>query len=361
MFKKQERRWDEMPKNDMPLVQVVDDYASDLKIQRKSPKTISFYQRNLRLFIRWLQRHGYQCVLGDLNISTVKKYILYLEEEHRRFNGHPFTPEQDEGLSMYSVQGHVRSLRALSSWLYREEYLLNNVLERLKLPKAPKTQIKILTDDEIKVLFSAINSNISSGARNFAILLLTLDSGLRVGELVDLRLSKTNLEQGQLLVNGKGNKERTVPIGTRCQRYLRRYIVHFRPEPIRPGIDQVFLNLDGTPITENSVKLMFSRLSKKCDIPRLHAHLCRHTFGTNYLKNGGDVFSLQKILGHESLSTVQIYVHLAEIDVIQKHRLYSPMDRLDLPRPNRHPSVKKRTNPRKKRRKIRCESRIKCN
>jgi len=351
MFNKQERRWDEMPKNDMPLAQVMEDYASDLRIQRKSPKTISFYQRNLRLFIRWLQMHGHRCVLVDLNMPTVKKYIFYLEEEHRKYNGHPFTPEQDEGLSMYSVQGHVRSLRALSSWLYYEEYLLDNVLQRLKLPKAPKTQIRILTDDEIKVLLSAINPYISSGARNFAILLLTLDSGLRMGEVVDLRLPKTNLELGQLLVNGKGNKERTVPIGTRCQRYLRRYIVHFRPEPIRPGIDQVFLNLDGTPITENSVKLIFSRLAKKCNIPRFHAHLCRHTFGTSYLRNGGDVFSLQKILGHESLSTVQIYMHLAETDVIQKHRLYSPMDRLDLPRPNRYMSAKKRTQPGKIRRK----------
>ena len=342
MFNKQEQRWNEMPKNDMPLAQVMEDYSSDLRIQRKSPKTISFYQRNLKLFIRWLQRHDYQCVLGDLNVPTVKKYIFYLEEEHRKYNGHPFTPEQSEGLSMYSVQGHVRSLRALSSWLYCEEYLLDNVLQRLKLPKAPKTQIEILTDDEIKVLFSAINPNISSGARNFAILLLTLDSGLRMGEFVDLRLPKTNLELGQLLVNGKGNKERTVPIGTRCQRYLRRYIVHFRPEPIRPEIDQVFLNLDGTPITENSVKLIFSRLAKKCNISRLHAHLCRHTFGTNYIRNGGDVFSLQKILGHESLTTVQIYMHLAEADVIQKHRLYSPMDRLDLPYHKRRTGNNKR-------------------
>ena len=229
----------------------------------------------------------------------------------------------------------MRTLKALASWLYREEYLDDNVLARLRLPKAPKTDIKVLTDDEVRIVLSAVNPNISSGAHNYAILLLMLDSGLRMGEVIDVRISKTDIEHGQLWVSGKGDKERIVPMGTRCQRYLRRYIIHFRPEPIRPDIDNVFLNLDGRPVNENSIKLIFLRLAKKCNIPRLHAHLCRHTFGTNYLRNGDDVFSLQKILGHEDLSTVRMYMHLVEADVVKKHKLYSPIDRLDLPRPKR--------------------------
>ena len=341
MSERLEKRWDEMSKLEMSLAQVTEDYSSDLKIQRRSPKTISFYLRNLKMFFKWLRRHGYQGILGDISLSTVKKYILYLEEEHRRFQDHPYTPQQDQGLSPHSIQGHVRTLKALSSWLYREEYLLENVLARLRLPKAPKIDIKVLTDDEVKTLLSAINFNTSAGARNYSILLLMLDSGSRLGEVIELKLPKTDIEHGQVWVNGKGNKERVVPIGTRCQRYLRRYIVHFRPEPIRPQIDNVFLNLDGSPITENSIKLMFKRLSVKCKIPRLHAHLCRHTFGTNYLRNGGDVFSLQKILGHEDLATVKLYMHLVDADVVQKHKLYSPIDRLDLPRPNKHMPTKK--------------------
>ena len=172
-----------------------------------------------------------------------------------------------------------------------------------------------------------------------------LDSGLRLGEVIGLELAKTDLEHSQFWVNGKGGKERVVPIGILCQRYLRRYIVHFRPEPARPEIGNVFLNLDGTRMTENSIKMIFKRLSVKCGIPRLHAHLCRHTFGTNYLRNGGDVFSLQKILGHEDLATVRLYMHLVEADVVQKHKLYSPIDRLDMPGPNRRrPTRRTRQN-----------------
>jgi hypothetical protein len=105
MLKTLERRWSEMPKNDisltqndMSLTQVVEDYLSDLRIQRKSPKTTSFYLRNLRLFTKWMKRHGYKGILRDLNLVTAKQYIWYLEEEHRTYQGHPFTPEQDEGL-----------------------------------------------------------------------------------------------------------------------------------------------------------------------------------------------------------------------------------------------------------------------
>jgi len=341
MPEQREKRWDEMSKSEISLEQVIEDYASDLKIQRRSPKTISFYLRNLKMFLKWLKRHGYQGILEDISLSTVKRYILYLEEEYRKFQDHPYTPQQDKGLSPFSIQGHVRTLKALSSWLYREEYILQNILGRLRLPKAPKLNIKVLTDDEVKTILSAINFNTSAGARNYSILLLMLDSGLRLGEVIGLKLSKVDIEHGQMWVDGKGSKERIVPLGSRSQRYLRRYIIHFRPEPTRPGIDNVFLNLDGSPITENSIRLIFERLSLKCKIPRLHAHLCRHTFGTNYLRNGGDVFSLQKILGHEDLATVKVYMHLVEADVIQKHKLYSPIDRLDLPSPHRHTNQKR--------------------
>ena len=97
----QEKRWEEMEKRNMPLAQVMEDYASDLRILRRSAKTISFYLRNLNAFLKWLKRHSHQCVLSDLNLATVKQYILYLEEEHWKFKGHPYTPQRDERLSLF--------------------------------------------------------------------------------------------------------------------------------------------------------------------------------------------------------------------------------------------------------------------
>jgi integrase/recombinase XerC/integrase/recombinase XerD len=139
-----------------------------------------------------------------------------------------------------------------------------------------------------------------------------------------------HMDEGYLKVMGKGKKERIVPIGNNSQRVLQRYLFRFRPEPVNPITDNVFLSASNGALTENSMKLMFARLAKRSGVPRLHAHLCRHTFATRFLINGGDVFSLQQILGHSTLEMVRHYVNLASSHVTIQHQKYSPLDRLNL-------------------------------
>ncbi len=103
-----------------------------------------------------------------------------------------------------------------------------------------------------------------------------------------------------------------------------------RRYPANCGITRVFLSVHGTPVTENGIKLVFARLPKRPGVPRLHAHFCRHTFATRFLLNGGDVFSLQQILGHSTLEMVRHYVNLASSQVVIQHRKYSPLDRMNL-------------------------------
>jgi site-specific recombinase XerD len=269
-------------------------------------------------------------LLSDINIDTVRLYVLYLQDEHPKYSVHPYTPSRGDRLSDYSVQGHVRTLRAFSSWLQREGYLEENVLSRLRVPKAIKEEIVPLTPEEIGRILSCLSPNTATGCRSYAIVYLMLDAGLRVGEVVSLKMDNVDLDQGQLLVTGKGNKQRAVPIGSNAQKYLQRYIYHFRPDPILAEQDNVFLTSDGKALSDNSLRLTFTRLKVKTGIKRVHAHLLRHTFATYYLRNGGDLLSLQKILGHTSLEMVRVYSHLAEADVKAKHRRYSPMDRLEL-------------------------------
>jgi integrase/recombinase XerC/integrase/recombinase XerD len=138
------------------------------------------------------------------------------------------------------------------------------------------------------------------------------------------------MNEGYLKVMGKGRKERIVPIGNNAQRALQRCLFRFRPKPFNPVIDNVFLSTSKKPLTENSVKLMFTRLSQRSGVYRLHAHLCRHTFATRFLINGGDVFTLQQILGHSTLEMVRHYVNLAASHVTIQHQKYSPLDRLNL-------------------------------
>jgi site-specific recombinase XerD len=187
-----------------------------------------------------------------------------------------------------------------------------------------------LNQEEITKILSHIDRNSAAGARNYTILMLLLDTGLRCSEMINADLDNANVEGGYLKVMGKGGKERIVPFGVIVQKAILRYLLHFRPEPFNPTIRNLFLTLDGRPLTKNAVTLVFQRIAARSSVKRLHPHLCRHTFATNYLINGGDVFSLQQILGHTTLEMVRRYVTLASAHVTIQHRKFSPMDRLNI-------------------------------
>jgi site-specific recombinase XerD len=265
--------------------------------------------------------------IADFTVDNVRKYILYLRNKPR-FQGHPYTPEQDQLLSPRTIQCHIRVLKAFATWLYSEGYTTKNILKNLKLPKAPVTLIEPLTPEEIKTIITNINKNSAAGIRNHAILLTLLDTGLRASGIANATLAHLNLKDGYIKVMGKGDKERVVPIGKFVQMTLWSYIDKVRPKPVSTDWDNLFLSSTGRPISVNTIKLLFSRLAKKSGVDRLHAHLCRHTFAINYLLNGGDIFSLREILGHSSLDMVNRYLHFSSTQITDQHRKYSPIDKL---------------------------------
>jgi integrase/recombinase XerC/integrase/recombinase XerD len=130
---------------------------------------------------------------------------------------------------------------------------------------------------------------------------------------------------------GKGAKERVVPVGGLGQKVLWRYVFHFRPEPINDTNNYLFLTLDGKKLESNAIKLFLKRWGKKAGVPRLHAHLCRHTYATDFLiYNCGDVFRLQQILGHTTLEMVRKYVHYASAHTLIQDNVTSPIDRMNI-------------------------------
>ena len=173
-----------------------------------------------------------------------------------------------------------------------------------------------------------------------ATFLLFLDSGLRFTELRTIDMKDLHLEDGYVKVMGKGQKDRIVPFGNSAQKSLMKYIFHFRPEPL--VTDTVFLNLDGRPMTDTGLKLIYRRLALNSGVSRMHPHLLRHTFAVNYLMNGGDVFTLQQILGHTTLEMVRRYVNIASAHVMIQHKQFSPVDRMNLRQVNRAVQVTKK-------------------
>ena len=159
--------------------------------------------------------------------------------------------------------------------------------------------------------------------RNRAIIQLFLDSGLRLSELVGVKRRMLHIEERYVVVNGKGDKQRATPFGTRTQMTLRQYSAML-PSKSEPCF---FQKEDGGAITEEVVKNIFRDLREYTGIQRLHPHLLRHTFATRYLENGGNVYALQSILGHTSLEMVKRYTHLATAKIRRDFVNFSPVDR----------------------------------
>lgn len=309
-------KWEDVDMSELLICKLIVHYAQSNKVEGKSPQTIAWYSAVLNDFNRFLHSENLNTNLADFTVITTRAYIVH---------------EQERDISPYTVQGKVRAIKAFCSWLKREGYISNNFLGDFKLPRVPKVLIEPLTNAEIETLLSLRNPLTEIGCRDIAILIVMLDTGIRVGELCCLNLENAHIEEGYLKVCGKGNKERVVPIGSSAQKTLWRYTIHFRPEPAVPNVNFLFLTLDGNPLQRNAVEQLIERWGEKAKIPRLHPHLCRHTFATNYLINNcGDVFRLQQILGHTSLEMVRRYVHFASSQALITGRVLSPIDQMNL-------------------------------
>ncbi|MFC1902941.1 tyrosine-type recombinase/integrase [Chloroflexota bacterium] len=310
------------------LSELIEYYEVCNRAEGKSSKTISWYSANLKSLCNYVKSRHLPDSLDTIDTKLLREYVLYLMKR-TRYNGHPYTPAKTELLSSATIHGHVRTLRAFFNWLVVEGLAQNNPAKDLKPPKVSRKVVSTLSDEEIGAILNTFSIS-PSDARNQTLFMILLDTGLRIGELVNLKMDDVHMDEGYLKVMGKGKKERIVPIGNNAQRALQRYLFRFRPKPINPVINNVFLSQSSKPLTENSMKLMFTRLAKRSGVCRLHAHLCRHTFATRFLINGGDVFSLQQILGHSTLEMVRHYVNLASSHIAIQHQKFSPLDRLNL-------------------------------
>jgi site-specific recombinase XerD len=309
-------RWDDIDMSELDLHKLIVHYGQSNKAEGKSPATVIWYAEMLGDFLKFLESTCRRLILNELDAKNVREFIIH---------------ERERLVSDYTVQGKVRALKAFSSWLMREGYTPDNVLVNVRLPKVSEKLIEPLTNDEIERLVSVQNPLTALGSRNIAVITALLDTGMRESELSNLRYEDAHIEEGFLKVFGKGSKERVLPIGGMTQKILWRYVLHFRPEPENDANAYLFLTLEGKKLQPNALKLLFNRWGKKTGVPRLHAHLCRHTFATNFLIHKcGDVFRLQQILGHNTLEMVRRYVHYASTQVMIRGYVSSPMDRMGI-------------------------------
>jgi integrase/recombinase XerC/integrase/recombinase XerD len=305
---------------------LIDLFAATKQTENKSKATVAWYRQRLGNFSRFV---GEEATLPQLNINTARAFIASLQDRTSRYEDHPIVPPKEGGLSPFYIHSHVRALKSFSSWLYDEGFTRQNVLSKLKRPTLPKPVINILTDEEIDRLLNSINPNTFLGMRLMCILLLFLDTGMRASELLGITMESIDWSSDTIRIWGKGRKERIVSFDPQTKKYLLRYVQAFRPEP-QGNCQELFLSVEGTALTYNALSHLIKRTGEGVDIPRLHAHLLRHTFAVKYLMLGGDIITLKMILGHTDITVTQLYLHLAQSHVKVQHERFSPVSRIKI-------------------------------
>lgn len=297
------------------LRDVMAEYRAALRVAGRSPRTIRWYGDHLAEFVTFVERDGRRATLDDLCPPVARRWLLAAQAARAK----PLAPA--------SLAGRVRTLRAFGSWVAREFELGASPLRGLPVPRVPQLLVPSLREPDIHELLRAVAAG-SQPDRDRAIVLLLLDTGLRLAEAAGLRVGDVDLVEGRATVMGKGARQRSVPIGRRTRQALRRTLA---PRGRLAAEAALFVGVDGRPLKPHAYQQLFRRLVRRVTLStRCSPHVLRHTFARSFLRNGGDVFSLQRILGHSptSLQVTRRYLDLDDDDLRAVHREASPVDRL---------------------------------
>jgi len=234
--------------------------------------------------------------------------------------------EVQQGKSPRSVSRYLSAYRQFYRWLVREGTISADPVALIESPKIGRGLPKALSEQQVEALLAAPDTDAPLGVRDKAMLELMYATGLRVSELVGLKLSNINLNQGVVRVLGKGQKERLVPIGDEAHESMRAYLSGGRPELLGGAqTDSVFVTTRKAGMTRQAFWYMVKRYALVCGISKkLSPHMLRHSFATHLLNHGADLRVVQLLLGHSDLSTTQIYTHIAREGLKRMHEAHHP-------------------------------------
>lgn len=274
----------------------IDDFLDYLLIDKKySQNTIVSYQRDLEKFYLFNQERNIQ--LRKISKETMRDYLKYLKSCD---------------MNDRSISRNISCIRTFYKFLLTERVVTNNPSEFIELPKLKKTLPQVLSLEEVETLLD-IQVVDAYSARNKAMLELMYATGLRVSELISLKVTDVDLDEAILRTMGKGSKERVVPIGDYALKALDEYIYGYRMTLMKGKVcDALFLNNHGRGMTRQGFFKIIKKLAREKNIQtEFSPHTLRHSFATHLLDSGADLRSIQELLGHSDISTTQIYTHVS--------------------------------------------------
>jgi integrase/recombinase XerD len=276
----------------------IKEYQNYLRLERGlSKNTIENYTFDIEKLVLFLSQHEIQVSPIQISEETIQQFIYEISSK----------------VNARSQSRVISGLKSFFNYLVFEDYRKDTPLELIEVPKTGRKLPDTLATEEIDALISAIDSSTPEGERNRAMLETLYSCGLRVSELVGLKISDLFFEEGFIKITGKGNKQRFVPVGSSTIKYITSYLnlirVHY---PVQKGYeDTLFLNRRGRQLTRAMVFTIIKDLAVKINLNKtISPHTFRHSFATHLLENGADLRSIQLMLGHESITTTEVYMHL---------------------------------------------------
>jgi integrase/recombinase XerD len=283
------------------------EYLAYIQVEKGlAPNSLESYRRDLTRLVLWANKQGKpveQLTRGDL-----RSWIAELSRE---------------GLAPSSVSRAVSAARGLFRFLMLDGHIKRHPAEDLSTPQKSAPLPRFLTEDEMERLLREPNIETGEGLRDRAMLELMYATGLRVSELVSLKLADLDLDGGTILCHGKGSKERRVPIGKSATHWLERYIAA-RARAGRGSVPRLFLNNAGGPLTRQMTWGTIKRYAARLNLSGISPHTLRHSFATHLLQRGADSRSVQALLGHSDISTTQIYTHITDRHMRQTYDRFHP-------------------------------------
>lgn len=291
-------------------------YADYLSIEKNYSKhTITNYLRDIHDFEQFIKREELAEDLLDVTRERLgRHYLAYLDEKD---------------YARKTIARRISSLRSFYDYLIKNNHIDINIFSLIDIPKIPRKLPKIIQDDEIDLLFKSINRFKPLGFRNYVLLDLLFSCGLRASELIDMDIKDIHLERKQILIHGKGSKDRYVPLHQTLVDDLKHYLTYTRPILLSKGPKtfehRVFINYKGTPLTVRGLQLILKKIiSDSGETYKIHPHMLRHAFATTLLNHGADLRVVQELLGHAHLKSTQIYTHVSSEKIRESYQSTHP-------------------------------------
>ena len=302
--------------NQLTFSQAIDGYFLAARARHLSSHTLADYANTFRKFTAFLNTDP---ALQSISHKQVEDFLRV------------------QTVSNKTILNYTIGLSALWHWALKEDLVDANIIHLVEKPKPEKTAIQEFSLEDIKSMLSSLeksrvytrpgkkpsSNTLQHAARNRAIILLLLDTGLRASEICSLRIADLDVRNAILKTYGKGKKERLIPFSPRTGQALWRYLATRKNDRQN---DPLFVTRYGHPLDRDQLRRLLGRIGSRAQVGDVHPHRFRHTFAINYLRNGGDAFTLQMLLGHSTMEMVKTYLNLANADLQNGHRRASPVD-----------------------------------